>query len=444
MAATVMGRKGGVSIINSPDYHRRVTVKKQGFQTWKKTILIICVIIYLTYVASYYQSHHITISTDYDYHDIPPILGDESSTQQPNNILTIVGMSYRDNTTSDMAINFLVEAACNYGIPSYILLSERDGELSLDKKITALAHHYGQSLDNIVDYPKCMKLINVSLSPGDEEIYKITQQSYTNNKSLLIETKQQLINNPLDKNNRIARIKRSREYQRQQMYNILKSSHINNDDADWKRNSAIVVLDLDLLAYPSPSDLIETARKYIVTPSSSSYQAICANGLMTVFSKSKQRWVSRYYDTYSTILLPNAWLHRDRISSIKRETTLDNNEHDINEKLSSMDQMEAVQYFIEQGRTRDDSTTYHYKPVPVRSCFNGLTIYRTDVYLNSEECRYDSYNKADEVYASNHYNHACEHVVLHECLRRQMMKSSSNEEFSIAVLPNMKTLWHGI
>ena len=282
--------------IRSPDLHQRrgytVTAKMLGCQQrWKKTILIICCIVYSTYVVSYYQSHHIlnTISTDHDYRSFRPILGDDSSTQQPNDILTIVGMSYRDNTTSDMAINYLVEAACNYGIPSYILLSERDDELSLDKKITALAHHYGQSLDNVVDYPDCMKLINVSLSPSDEDIYKMTRQSYINNKSLLIETNQQLINNPLDKDNRIARIKRSREYQRQQMYNILKSSHSNNNDSEWQRNSAIVVLDLDLLAYPSPSDLIETARRYIVTPPSSiSYQAICANGLMTVYSKSKQ------------------------------------------------------------------------------------------------------------------------------------------------------------
>jgi len=115
-----------------------------------------------------------------------------------------------------------------------------------------------------------------------------------------------------------------------------------------------------------------------------------------------------------------------------------------------MDQMQAVQYFIEQGRIKDDTTqqhssaTYNYKPVPVRSCFNGLTIYRTDVYLNDMECRYDSYNKEDTEFASNHYKHACEHVVIHECLRRQMKESSSNEEFSIAVLPDMKTLWHGI
>ena len=298
-----MGRRK--DSISSPDLHQRrgytATAKKQG-QIWKKSSLFICIIIYTTYVASYFKSQHIvnTISTDHDYHHSQPILGDESSTQQSNKILTIVGMSYRDTTTSDMAINFLVEAACNYEIPSYILLSERDSELSLDKKITALAHHYGQSLDNIVDYPDCMKLIDVSLSPGDEEIYNMTRQSYntnSNDSSLLasISDDQKLINNPLDKNNRIARIKRSREYQRQQMYNIFKSSHsANNNDEDWKSNSAVVVLDLDLLAYPSPFDLIETARRYIVTPSSTSYQAICANGLMTVYSKSKQESPSLY------------------------------------------------------------------------------------------------------------------------------------------------------
>ena len=293
----MIGRRRDDSI-SSSDLHQkqRYTTKKhcQAYQKWKRTILIICCIIYTTYVVSYYKSHHIAISSDHYYHNSQPILGDES-TQLPNKILTIVGMSYRDNTTSDMAINFLVEAACNYGIPSHILLSERDGELSLDKKITALAHHYGQSLDNVADYPDCIKLINVSLSPGDEEIYKMTRQSYINQSSLLeiMTDDQQFMNNPLDKNNRIARIKRSREYQRQQMYNLLKSSHYNNNDADWKRNTAVVVLDLDLLAYPSPSDLIETTRKYIVTPLSSSYQAICANGLMTVYSKSKQRYVTR-------------------------------------------------------------------------------------------------------------------------------------------------------
>ena len=76
-----------------------------------------------------------------------------------------------------------------------------------------------------------------------------------------------------------------------------------------------------------------------------------------------------------------------------------------------------------------------------------MTIYRTDVYLNSD-CRYDTYNENDDRYASKHYKQACEHVVLHECLRRKMMNVGRTEGddgengFRIAVMPDMKTLWH--
>ena len=387
------------------------------------------------------------------------------SQQQPRSDITLVGMSYSDNTTSDTAIHYIVDAACNYGITAYILLAKRDEDLSLQKKVVALVHHYGQSIRDVerekngnaeeVVYPECMKLIRVGVSPGEEEIYRMTKEYYeydNNNSSLILlaaasdgggnNNTQQLINNPLDRNNRIARIKRSRELQRQDLMESLMKSH-HNDDEDWKMHSAIAVLDLDLLAYPSPSDLVETAYKHIFPsslsnqPQTEKFHAICSNGLMTIMSQSKKRYVTRYYDTYSTILLPNAWLHNDRMVSSSMK---DN----INEKLSNMDQIETFHYILEQGKRNVDTTslkgssieTTQYDPVPVRSCFNGLTIYRADVYLNSE-CRYDTYNEEDAVYASNHYQHACEHVVMHECLRRKM-----NGSLKMAVKPDMKTLWH--
>ena len=410
-----------------------------------------------------------------------------------NNVaITFVGISYSDNTTSDTAIDYLVDAACHYGIHSYILLGERDADMTLDKKIAALAHHYsGEASKRTAahtkveqhvtdgkrkkseDYPKCMESIHVSTSPGEEEIYNIIQrqhqlqQSHNNSISFLLNSAQnQLVNNPLDKNNRIARIKRTREYQRQNLRDILEESSSSSN-----QHSAIAVLDLDLLAYPSLPHLIETVYKYIFFPSSSSpadtkYHAICANGLMTIMSKSQQRYVTRYYDTYSTILLPNAWLHRDRREVQRRkpisELTIDVDE---NEKLASMNQEQTYQYIMQQGirsmpdelmsiirdgKTTTTTTTQQqqsYVPVPVRSCFNGLTIYRTDVYLNSD-CRYDTYNENDDRYASIHYKQTCEHVVLHECLRRKMMNVGRTEGddgengFRIAVMPDMKTLWH--
>ena len=90
---------------------------------------------------------------------------------------------------------------------------------------------------------------------------------------------------------------------------------------------------------------------------------------------------------------------------------------------------------------------HQYEPVPVRSCFNGLTLYRADVWLQPK-CRYDIYHKDDNAYLSKRYQHACEHIVFHECLRRVLLEkegggsSSSGEGLNIAVQPDMTTLWH--
>ena len=67
---------------------------------------------------------------------------DTNSVDDNNVAITFVGISYSDNTTSDIAIDYLVDAACHYGVHSYILLGERDADMTLDKKIAALAHHY--------------------------------------------------------------------------------------------------------------------------------------------------------------------------------------------------------------------------------------------------------------------------------------------------------------
>ena len=71
------------------------------------------------------------------------------------------------------------------------------------------------------------------------------------------------------------------------------------------------------------------------------------------------------------------------------------------------------------------------------------------IYLNSD-CKYDTYNENDDRYASKHYEQACEHVVLHECLcllRHKMMNVVNNgrgddeeKAFRIVVMPDTKTL----
>mmetsp|Transcript_1256 Transcript_1256/g.2191 ORF Transcript_1256/g.2191 Transcript_1256/m.2191 type:complete len:111 (-) Transcript_1256:327-659(-) len=79
--------------------------------------------------------------------------------------------------------------------------------------------------------------------------------------------------------------------------------------------------------------------------------------------------------------------------------------------------------------------------VPVRSCFNGFTLYRADVFFGSK-CRYDSYSKKDELYMSKREMHTCEHVVFHECLRRVMMYDNGGDNFRMAVKTDLLTLWH--
>ena len=154
-------------------------------------------------------------------------------------------------------------------------------------------------------------------------------------------------------------------------------------------------------------------------------------------SRSYNGYRRRYYDTFSTILLPNSWLHVDRE---KERGSLVG--EDV--ELAKMNQDETLQWILKEGRRLDSD---NYQPVPVRSCFNGLTLYRSDIWLEPQ-CRYDTYHKDDDAYLSKRYQHACEHIVFHECLRRVLLEKEgsgsggSGEGFSIAVQPDMTTLWH--
>jgi len=401
------------------------------------------------------------------------ILNDHSPTVQPesiSNTITMAGISYSDNATSDFAIQFLVEAACNYGIQSFILLRERDATMSLTKKVAALAHHM-QSLprDGVVSHPKCIEWIHISQSPSEDYLLNMTRSHIIHGalgEELDVDDSTTL-NNPLDRDSRIARIKRSREYQRGELHNVLE---LQNKLQDWKMNSVIAVLDLDMFAYPSPSNLIETAKKYILpspttadTPDATvqtpkeqprhdkaKFHAICSNGIF-VRVKEGDYYDMRYYDTYSTILLPNLWLYREPRPSKQKKEKMDKDKT----KQQIMNQTQTFHYILKEGRSSKSSGAIgdnYYEPLPVRSCFGGLTLYRTDIWLDSD-CRYDMYHKDDADFTSSQYRHACEHVVFHECLRRErMMVKGRNrataggdggwDGFNIAVKPDMTTLWH--
>ncbi len=422
-----------------------------------------------------------------------------ASAPPPPRIL-LAGMAFSDNTISDYALSFLVHAACFHNIHTHILLATRDDNSPLDKKIEVLsAHLQPLPIDGRQVRPICRNFIHVEVAPSEELLLNMTKSYHSENTNLQEDTP----NNPWNEHNRIARIKRSREYQRQLVIRMLKNS--NNKDrnnnynnlggVDWttSQDAVIGVLDLDLFDYPSPMELIDSARDYIVMSGNKNdddsnnnnvnsnsggqqqhqhhgkkYHAICSNGLFVMKSRGYNGYRRRYYDTFSTILLPNSWLHVDRErprGSLMGE--------DVN--TAKMNQDKTLQWILREGRLQPSQQPlapqlrsvsgnnnninnnnhgerrretqegqYQYQPVPVRSCFNGLTLYRADVWLEPQ-CRYDSYHKEDDAYLSKRYKHACEHIVFHECLRRVLLEredGGGGEGFNIAVQPDLTTLWH--
>lgn len=339
--------------------------------------------------------------------------------------ITLVGISYSDDTVSDAAIQYLMEAACEYLIPSHILLSERTHKTSLEHQIYLLGQHRYMRLakGGTVRQPKCTNLIHISTAPSQQQLVAETltrMQSTGEINELLSEDAP---NNPLDFENRIARIKRVREYQRQMI----------RDNVSFKQSnvkqSIIAMIDLDMFDYPPISKVIEVAEKYILaspTSARETYDAICANGVQR--SRWKESFPHRgYYDSFATVLLPNTWPVGEEKRTVPRGLLKGENV-----TLSKLSVRGLLDYFLKEGSKGSKS---NYNPVPVRSCFGGLTLYRADAWLSSH-CRYDLYNKSVDVYRGKEEHQTCEHVVLHECLREKY------SDFTIALQPDMTTLWH--
>lgn len=339
--------------------------------------------------------------------------------------ITFVGISYSDDTISEAAMKYLLQAACEYQIQSYILISQRTHKTTLDKKLYMFAQHLYMSLakGGTVRQPLCTELIHINQAPNQEQLINQTKtrmESTGEIKELLSDT---VPNNPLLLDNRIAKIKRVREYQRQMLRN----------SAVFKQNdnqSVIAILDLDMFDYPKIAKVIEVTEMYMVTtetePKKETIDVICSNGLQR--SRYWEPFPRRnYYDTFATILLPNTWPVLESSRTVPKGLLKG---EDVS--LSKLSQQDLLDYFLKEG---SKSNTDSYEPVPVRSCFGGLTLYKADAFLQPA-CRYDLYNKNHDVYRGKKEHHTCEHVVLHECLREKY------PDFAIAVKPDMITLWH--
>ena len=68
---------------------------------------------------------------------------------------------------------------------------------------------------------------------------------------------------------------------------------------------------------------------------------------------------------------------------------------------------------------RSDNTFDSLQPVPVRSCFGGLALYKATSWLDSR-CSYMSRHPKDMKYASRFDNDTCEHVSFINCLHQNL------------------------
>ena len=272
-------------------------------------------------------------------------------TDNPSN-MTFIGISSTVESVSDAAIQFLIEAACVHNIKSYILLGDEGTKSNkpLKQKILAMIYHFHLPLPDIEAHLHCVNLIRVRVAPDKELLLNMTRSHMNMASSSSVGGEllksNNTPNNPLDPDNRIAKIKRSREYQRQQL--LQNQLSWGPYFYDWKSHSVIGVLDLDLFGYPrNISDVVETASRYILPSTGGStgdddtikYHAICANGLQV--SEGRRS----YYDIFSTILLPNTWLHRQSDREVRRGA-LDG--EDVN--LAKMSQTQTLKWFLKEGR----------------------------------------------------------------------------------------------
>jgi hypothetical protein len=192
-----------------------------------------------------------------------------ASSSQRNEVVTIVGMSKSDSDLSREAVHYLLQAACEYGLGSHVLLAKSDQ--TLQDLLSALGYfHYGAINSTNSSsasfspsghfFPQCLNWIEIVVAPTDQVLMRITRDKLKSDKSgrLLNGAR----NSPLDTKERIARIKRSREYQRQ----LITEKFLQRESTtDSLTEFTIALTDLDLLEYPPPSQLIGVANEWILS-----------------------------------------------------------------------------------------------------------------------------------------------------------------------------------
>ena len=240
------------------------------------------------------------------------------------------------------------------------------------------------------------------------------------------------LNQNRTKNNRIDRISSLRDAQR-----VLLSR-----ESKVKDNSVVIIADLDLYKLPSPQMIFDQIQ--LLKDKAYPFDAICGIGsTMNQIRKSQTndepKWVPFYYDTYALVFLPDTFSHPLSRRLIPHyypgeDPRLVRSNNQIHGNFTQAD---IWRYFVEKGKQHPTGN------VPVKSCFGGLTIFRSKVYFD-KGCHYKLNetiiyeHKSDQAslmrYANNKEERPCEHVVFNDCLKQK-------KSFHLAVNPRLVSLW---
>lgn len=175
-----------------------------------------------------------------------------------------------------------------------------------------------------------------------------------------------------------------------------------------KSLDAVAVIDLDLLSLPTDSAL-STAITTVNDPTKE--DVVCANGY--------EKWLftRHYYDTFALVFEDGTWAW-PLLTSIKSILFL--LQHDFHKKITSSAGNFAVQ-----------------------SCFGGLTVYNPTAFFHPT-CNYrlTSTSPDPELTStiarySNDNGEACEHVILHMCLRHESRDEGGTPSLKVGIQPDM-------
>jgi len=243
--------------------------------------------------------------------------------------------------------------------------------------------------------------------------------------------------------NRIDRISMMRDYHRSLLRSLfsigpllsgVKDVNVHDRSNNTREKEGVVLLlDFDLHGTPNAATLSRQIER--LQQPSYPHDVICAAGITR--ARRNQLW---YYDTFSTVMLPDTFIHPLKRRLIPYLYLGEDSTHVRSDNMQGeVTQGGIMEYFRSEGKKTDSGA------VRVKSCFGGLALYRAGIYF-TRSCQYQldatfvKLNRENQSsimrYANSVEERPCEHVVFHDCLEN-VVKQGIN----IALNPELRTIW---